>query len=190
MPFGGGFRIIGSMRTLAFAALLALVGAAEAMAAPPVPGGHYIVHTTPRPSADAPKATVLHVFRHGDEFTEVSWMLSEDRYCNFGEGGYGPFWLNRTAEDPPLKITRDGAFAGTRRQVGVDARGRHVSSTVTIRGRFVSRRIARGWFSETDGPYPDGQVCWSGKVAFRAVYSRALWRRVPKWEQLPASSLP
>jgi hypothetical protein len=164
---------------LLFASAL-LCGAAPsaASAARPIAGGHYVVHTRQSLTNGLGfGAGVLHVFRHGDEFTDISGVAAEIPCGTGGTLGTDYFLsrlkkggpLNRFNRYEPVKIHRDGSFYALR--YGRDNHG-SISDQIEIAGRFVTRRTIRGWFTihySICGP--------SLTLPFRANYSKRYWRQ-------------
>jgi hypothetical protein len=163
---------------------LVVVGAlvslpADAVAVRPIAGGHYILDT---PQTD-PEAFgygdiesrfgsfLMHVFRRGDRFAKYAFVRV-DAPCSPGSTGWAlgsaslDWWfdLDERTGQAPLKIQRDGSFAGRRRGIlrgGSLRRGREPPDSphagyLTISGRFVTRRraIGRLMVTSADGCRP------------------------------------
>lgn len=179
-------------------ALLSVPGSATA--ARPISRGHYEV------TGSTVDAGTLHAFRHGDAFTEDSsirvhyaWRCANGR-ADPSQYGLDLFFdLHKTTWDytghekppawweplPPLKIDRSGSFSAIRTEPALRSRTRSEAGTQTlsISGRFVTRRTIKGWISTryTGRVYPvnsdrvEHLTCTTRRAPFRAVYD-------PRWK--------
>jgi hypothetical protein len=179
---------------------LVVVGAlvflpADAFAVRPIAGSHYILDT---PQTD-PEAFgygdmesrfgsfLMHVFRRGDRFAKYAFVRVAAP-CSPASTAWALGWasldwwfdLDERTGQAPVKIQRDGSFAGRRLGIlrgGSLRRGRDPpdpphAGYLTISGRFVTRRRSIGRLMVTNA---DG--C-SANLPFVAAYSRRAWRDV------------
>lgn len=165
----------------------------DAAAVRPIAGGHYILDT---PQSDPAAfgygeieptfgSFLMHVFRRGDRFATYAFV-GVDAPCRPGSPGWALGWASRDwwfdlderMGQAPVKIGRDGSFAGRRRGIirggslrrEGDVPDPGLAGYLTIFGRFITERRAIGRLVVRSA---DG--C-SANLPFAATYSRHAWR--------------